>query len=137
MYHFGLKIGDTDEELRAALADLTAAGVKVVGSADHTVTHSLYLEDPDGNEIELYVDVDTVDWRTDPSLVLAPTKPLAHLRGERRRDARSDHQGPDRTPERRCRGHDRQQLDRDHEPPAHRRRSRRSDGGTPAASPAS
>ncbi len=76
MYHFGLKIGDTDDELRAALADLAAAGVPLLGSADHTVTHSLYLADPDGNEIELYVDVETADWREDPSLVLAPTKPL-------------------------------------------------------------
>ena len=76
MYHFGLKIGDTDDDLRAALADLEAAGVRLLGSADHTVTHSLYLADPDGNEIELYVDVETADWRADPSLVLAPTKPL-------------------------------------------------------------
>jgi catechol 2,3-dioxygenase len=76
MYHFGLNIGDTDEDLRAALAELQQAGVEVLGSADHTVTHSLYLSDPDGNEIELYVDVDTVDWRADPALVLAPTKPL-------------------------------------------------------------
>ncbi len=76
MYHFGLKIGDTDDELRAALEDLRGAGVEVLGAADHTVTHSVYLSDPDGNEIELYVDVDTVDWRADPSLVVAPTKPL-------------------------------------------------------------
>lgn len=76
MYHFGLKIGDTDDDLRAAIEDLRAAGVELLGSADHTVTHSLYLADPDGNEIELYVDVDTADWRADPSLVLAPTKPL-------------------------------------------------------------
>ncbi len=76
MYHIGLKIGDTDDDLRAALEELRAAGVEMLGSADHTVTHSLYLADPDGNEIELYVDVDTADWRADPSLVLAPTKPL-------------------------------------------------------------
>jgi catechol 2,3-dioxygenase len=76
MYHIGLKIGDTDDDLRAALAELAAAGVTLLGSADHTVTHSLYLADPDGNEIELYVDVETADWREDPSLVLAPTKPL-------------------------------------------------------------
>jgi catechol 2,3-dioxygenase len=76
MYHLGLKIGDTDDDLRAALQELSAAGVELLGSADHTVTHSLYLADPDGNEIELYVDVDTADWRADPSLVLAPTKPL-------------------------------------------------------------
>ncbi|HTR69291.1 MAG TPA: VOC family protein [Mycobacteriales bacterium] len=76
MYHFGLKVGDSDDELRAALATLQDNGVTIVGASDHTVTHSLYIADPDGNEIELYVDVPGVDWRTDPSLVMAPIKPL-------------------------------------------------------------
>ncbi len=76
MYHFGLKVGDTDDELRAVLEHLTEAGVKVVGSTDHTVTHSLYIEDPDGNEIELYIDVQPEVWRDDPTAVFAPMKPL-------------------------------------------------------------
>ena len=50
MYHFGLKVGDTDDELREALARLQAAGVPIAGTSDHTVTHSLYVIDPDGNE---------------------------------------------------------------------------------------
>src|SRR2546428_10311033 len=54
MYHFGLKVGTTDEELRGAFEELTSAGARIVGTADHTVTHSLYIEDLDGNEIELY-----------------------------------------------------------------------------------
>src|SRR5262245_9679054 len=57
MYHFGLKIGDNDDDLRAALQDLRAAGVPIMGTSDHTVSHSIYIADPDGNEIELYVDV--------------------------------------------------------------------------------
>ncbi len=77
LYHFGLKVGDTDEELRAALTRLEEAGVPIVGTSDHTVTHSLYILDPDGNEIELYIDVAGVDWKTDPSLIMAPIKPLA------------------------------------------------------------
>jgi catechol-2,3-dioxygenase len=76
LYHVGLKVGDTDDELRAMLARVQASGGRVVGASDHTVTHSLYVLDPDGNEIELYVDVPGADWRTDPSLVLAPTRPL-------------------------------------------------------------
>jgi catechol-2,3-dioxygenase len=78
MYHIGLKVGDSDEELRATLADLEAHGVTIVGASDHYVSHSLYLLDPDGNEIELYVDVPEIDWRTDPTAVLAPVRPL-HL----------------------------------------------------------
>ena len=76
MYHFGLKIGTTDDELRAALAELHEAGVPVMGMSDHTVTHSLYLADPDGNEIELYIDGQPEIWRDDPTAVAAPTRPL-------------------------------------------------------------
>ncbi len=76
LYHFGLKVGDTDDELREALARLKEAGVPIMGASDHTVTHSLYILDPDGNEIELYIDVPGVDWRHDPSLIIAPIRPL-------------------------------------------------------------
>jgi catechol-2,3-dioxygenase len=76
LYHFGLKVGDSDDELREALDRLREAGTPVLGASDHTVTHSLYIADPDGNEIELYIDVPGVDWRSDPALVAAPIKPL-------------------------------------------------------------
>jgi catechol 2,3-dioxygenase len=76
MYHFGLKVGDTDEELAAAWDRVDEAGAKVVGASDHTVTHSLYVEDPDGNEVELYIDVAGVDWKSDPTLIASPIKPL-------------------------------------------------------------
>ena len=75
MYHFGLKVGDTDDELRAALARLQQAGVSLMGTADHGMTHSLYLADPDGNEIELYVDVPGVDW-DDPEVLMSKPKAL-------------------------------------------------------------
>jgi catechol 2,3-dioxygenase len=76
LYHFGLNVGETDDDLRAALAAVEAAGATIVGASDHTVTHSLYIEDPDGNEIELYVDVPGVDWRSDPALIASPIRPL-------------------------------------------------------------
>ena len=75
MYHFGLKIGDSDDELREALATLKAKGVHLAGASDHTVTHSLYILDPDGNEIELYVDTG-VDWAANPEAIMAPVRPL-------------------------------------------------------------
>ena len=76
MYHFGLKVGETDQELKDALEELTAAGVTVSGAADHTVTHSLYIEDPDGNEIELYIDVQPEVWRENPEAIVAPIRSL-------------------------------------------------------------
>jgi catechol-2,3-dioxygenase len=74
MYHFGLKIGDSDDQLRAALAALRANDVTIVGAADHTVTHSVYILDPDGNEIELYIDVPGVSW--DAASLMSTPKPL-------------------------------------------------------------
>ena len=76
LYHLGFKIGTTDDELREAWQELQDAGVTIVGASDHTVTHSLYVQDPDGNELELYIDVQPELWRDEPSLVMAPTKPL-------------------------------------------------------------
>ena len=76
MYHFGLKVGTTDDELRQALQTCVSAGVEVVGASEHTVTHSLYILDPDGNEIELYIDVQPEVWRERPEAVLAATRPL-------------------------------------------------------------
>ena len=76
MYHFGLKVGTTDDELVAALKEIQAAGVTIIGASDHGVTHSLYIQDPDANEVELYIDVQPEVWRDDPTAVLAPTKAL-------------------------------------------------------------
>ncbi len=76
LYHIGFKIGDGPEALKAVYQELQGKGVAIVGSADHHVTHSLYILDPDGNELELYADVSD-EWKTDPKVVLRPTKHLA------------------------------------------------------------
>ena len=76
LYHFGLKVGESDDDLREVVEHLAAHGVPINGASDHTVTHSLYISDPDGNEIELYVDVlAREEWR-DPAAVFAPIRPL-------------------------------------------------------------
>lgn len=77
LYHFGLKVGDSDDELREVLATLKTAGTPIHGATDHTVTHSLYISDPDGNEIELYIDVPGVNWQENPALIASPIRPLA------------------------------------------------------------
>src|SRR5487761_2450436 len=43
LYHLGFKIGDTDDELREAITTVEREGVTIVGTSDHTVTHSLYV----------------------------------------------------------------------------------------------
>jgi catechol-2,3-dioxygenase len=75
LYHVGLKIGNTDEELKSAIKELTEKGVQIVGSADHHVTHSVYILDPDNNELELYIDVDE-SWKEDTSKILNQPKRL-------------------------------------------------------------
>jgi catechol 2,3-dioxygenase len=76
LYHFGLRVGDSDDQLRETLGRLREAGVPLVGMSDHVATHSLYVLDPDGNEVELYIDVPGVDWRSDPSILMQAPKPL-------------------------------------------------------------
>jgi catechol 2,3-dioxygenase len=76
LYHIGIKVGDSKDELRQAVKDLAAAGVSIDGASDHTVSWSLYLRDPDGNEIELYCDNPAIDWKSDPQAVMAPIKAL-------------------------------------------------------------
>ncbi len=43
---------------------LNAKGVNVVNSSDHGVTRSIYFEDPDGNQFEIYCDNPDFNWRT-------------------------------------------------------------------------
>jgi catechol 2,3-dioxygenase len=75
LYHIGFKVGDTTDELRAVYHELKERGVTILGTADHAVTHSLYIEDPDGNELELYVDVSD-EWKQNPEAIMTPTRPL-------------------------------------------------------------
>jgi catechol-2,3-dioxygenase len=75
LYHIGFKIGDTPEDVQNAYQELLTKNVTIIGSSDHHVTHSLYILDPDGNELELYADVSD-DWKSDPKAVLSPIKPL-------------------------------------------------------------
>lgn len=75
LYHIGFKVAGSTEELRTVYRELKERGVDIVGTADHAVTHSIYILDPDGNELELYADVSDV-WKRDPKAILTQTKPL-------------------------------------------------------------
>ena len=67
LLHVAFNIGTDVDVLKRAKADLEAAGVEV-RSVDHEITKSLYFTDPDGNGLEVYVDVSDA-WRRDPSLI--------------------------------------------------------------------
>ena len=74
LHHVAFNIGTSLDELREAKAKLDAAGIACT-PIDHEVTKSLYLADPDGNGVELYVDASDA-WRTEPQRV-AQLKALA------------------------------------------------------------
>ena len=61
-----------------AKQELERTGIPIDGMSDHTVSQSLYLRDPDGNEVEIYVDADESVWKNNPAAILASIKPL-HL----------------------------------------------------------
>lgn len=68
LFHVAFKVGESLDELREWKGHLEASGVKIDATIDHTVTDSLYLRDPDGNGVELYVDVSDV-WKRNPQAV--------------------------------------------------------------------
>lgn len=76
LYHVGWKVGDSLDELRAVRDRILRFGQPIDGMSDHTVSQSLYLRDPDGNEVELYVDDPRVDWRSDRQWMETPVRPL-------------------------------------------------------------
>ncbi len=76
LYHVGWRVGESLDALREQLTRAEAFGCEIDGISDHTVSHSLYLRDPDGNEVDLYVDNPDYDWRNNPGWMEAPVKPL-------------------------------------------------------------
>jgi catechol-2,3-dioxygenase len=75
LYHIGFKIGASHEDAKNAYRELKEKGVTIVGTGDHHITHSIYVLDPDGNELELYADVSD-EWKKDAKAVM---KPVRHL----------------------------------------------------------
>ena len=75
LYHVAFKIGDSLDQLREAKARLEAHGVRIVGISDHEVSQSIYVQDPDGNGVELMVDADPAIWARNPAAV-ATVRPL-------------------------------------------------------------
>jgi catechol 2,3-dioxygenase len=55
--HVAFKIGSSAEELRLARSVFETERTPVLYEAERKFTQSLHVLDPDGNEIELYVDV--------------------------------------------------------------------------------
>ena len=77
-YHVAWKVGQSLQELKNMKDRLSSLGYPIQAVSDHTISQSLYLHDPDGNQVELYVDDPQIDWSKDTSWMQEPVKPL-HL----------------------------------------------------------
>lgn len=64
LYHLAV-LYPTRVALADALRRLMAARVELTGAADHGVSDALYLNDPDGNGVELYWDRPEAEWPRD------------------------------------------------------------------------
>ena len=54
--HVAFKVGDSTAEFDSMNTELGAAGVPVLYEAERAFTRSAHLLDPDGHEVELYID---------------------------------------------------------------------------------
>lgn len=74
LYHFALLLPEK-VDLANIVVHFVENGIRF-GSADHLVSEALYLHDPDGNEIEIYIDRDPSEWVWNGQEVAMTTDPL-------------------------------------------------------------
>lgn len=74
LYHFAILLPDRPAMGRF-IAHLASIGVRA-GSSDHHVSEALYLQDPDGLGIEVYVDRPRSAWRRADRELMMATDPL-------------------------------------------------------------
>jgi len=76
LYHHAILFPDR-RALARALKRLVDAQWPLTGASDHGVSEAIYLDDPDGNGVELYRDRPREEWPRDPSgEVTMYTRPL-------------------------------------------------------------
>lgn len=76
LYHFAI-LYPSRAALATAVKRLVEAGVALQGASDHGVSEAVYLQDPDGNGIELYRDRPREEWpRSAEGRVEMTTDPL-------------------------------------------------------------
>lgn len=66
LYHIAI-VYPTRKDLAMALKRLIDAGYPLTGMADHGVSEAIYLDDKDGNGVELYWDRPKEQWPLDAS----------------------------------------------------------------------
>ncbi len=72
LYHLAILV-PTRAALGQALLRLERHGVRLTGAADHKVSEATYLDDPEGNGIEIYRDRDRASWLHDGRIAMGNT----------------------------------------------------------------
>jgi catechol 2,3-dioxygenase len=76
LYHFAILV-PSRPDLGEALRRVIDAGWRFTGASDHLVSEALYLNDPEGNGIEIYRDRPRDEWpRDDEGVIQMATLPL-------------------------------------------------------------
>jgi catechol 2,3-dioxygenase len=75
LFHLAILVPDR-AALAAALARAVRAGGRISGASDHLVSEALYLNDPEGNGIEIYRDRPRAEWERDGGEIRMSTLPL-------------------------------------------------------------
>ncbi|PMC40212.1 glyoxalase [Bacillus sp. UMB0899] len=75
LYHFALLL-PSRSDLGSVLKHLLKLKYPLQGGSDHLVSEALYLADPDGNGIELYVDRSPSQWKWNNGEVEMSTDPI-------------------------------------------------------------
>ncbi len=76
MYHIAF-LYPSRRELARVLKHLIDSGYPLEGASDHGVSEAIYLRDPDGNGVELYVDRPKSTWKvSNDGMVEMDTLPL-------------------------------------------------------------
>ncbi|GAC1435403.1 MAG: VOC family protein [Solirubrobacteraceae bacterium] len=75
LFHLALLVPDRPE-LARQIERVQAAGVRFTGASDHLVSEALYLNDPEGNGIEIYRDRPREEWGHTDGQVQMATLPL-------------------------------------------------------------
>src|SRR3954469_25892647 len=75
LFHLAILV-PTRVDLARALRRVADAGWRFTGASDHLVSEALYLDDPEGNGIEIYRDRPREEWRYDGGQLQMATLPL-------------------------------------------------------------
>lgn len=75
LYHFALLLPD-NFQLGLFLKHLRKQSYPIIGASHHRVSEAVYLEDPDGNGIEVYADINSDHWKWVGESVDMTTLPL-------------------------------------------------------------